>query len=52
MPMNAKAAAKRRQRALAERIELACPAGKRDFGRPGDADPRFIVKKLITSACP
>jgi hypothetical protein len=35
---------------LAERIELACPACKSACGRLGDADVRFIVRNLITSA--
>jgi hypothetical protein len=52
MAMNAESGAKRRPKALAERIELAYPARKSAFGWPGDASVRFIVRKLITSACP
>jgi len=52
MAMNAQSGTKRRQKALAERIELAYPAGKSAFGWPRDTDTRFIVRKLITSACP
>jgi hypothetical protein len=52
MAMNTESGAKRRQKALAERIERADPACKSAFGRLGNADARFIVKNLITSACP
>jgi hypothetical protein len=52
MAMNNESGAKRRQRAFAEHIEIAYPARKSAFGWPGEANARFIVRKLITSACP
>jgi len=50
MAMNAQSGAKRRQRALAERTEAANPACQSAFRWPGDAEVRFIVTNLITSA--
>jgi hypothetical protein len=52
MAMSAESGAKRLQKALAEGTDLAYPARKSAFGRPGDAHARFIVKKRITSARP
>jgi hypothetical protein len=52
MAMNTELGAKRRRKALAERIELAYLARKSAFGWLGDADARFIIRKLITSARP
>jgi hypothetical protein len=50
MAMNTESSAKRRHNALAERIELVLPACRSAFGWPSDADARFIVRNLITSA--
>jgi hypothetical protein len=52
MARNTESDAKRRQKALAERVERAYPTSHQTCGCIADSDAQFIVGKLITSARP
>jgi hypothetical protein len=52
MAMNARSDAKRRRKALAERVERAYPTSRRTCGCIAASAAQFIVGKLITSARP